>query len=47
MQINYQDLLTGIALSAILWSANRIRKLFSDVDIAFQKIREIQKELKK
>lgn len=47
MQINIQDLLTGVLLSAILWSANRIRKLFSDVDIAFNKIREIEKELKK
>lgn len=47
MQINIQDLLTGVLLSAILWSANRIRKLFSDVDIAFNKIREIEKELRK
>lgn len=43
MSFNPQDILTGIALSAILWSANRVRKLFSDVDIAFQKIRELEK----
>jgi hypothetical protein len=47
MPFNIQDIATGIILSAILWAANRVRKLFLDVDIAFQKIRALEKELDK
>lgn len=36
----------GILISVLTWAANRVRKLFSDVDIAFAKIRVLEQKEK-
>lgn len=44
--IDWQGLLSGLLIALLSWSANRARKLFKDVDIAFEKIRAIERDLK-